>query len=238
MAQVTEHHALIVAHGSPSEPDVQEAALTDLATLVSASLTGWTVRGATVAAPGAVEQAIAELERPLVYPFFMAPGWFVDVCLPKRLGPRIGKILAPLGCDPELPALVRNKLLDTLSAKELTARETSLVLAAHGSPRHPENGQAVRQFASTLKSQLNPRCVNLGFIEEPPYLKDVARIEEPAICVPFFAAEAGHVTQDIPEALSEAGFEGSVLPPLIKYHGLADLIAKSLARARCDRRAA
>ena len=229
MAQATDRDALIVAHGSPSSPAVQEAALAALAVRVAGHFPGWRLRGATLARLGAVEAAMADLDQPLVYPLFIAPGWFVDTQLPARLGPRTGRCLAPLGTDFALPDLVADVARRTLDAHGLALRDTAILFAAHGSPKRPESRRAVARFAAALDRLLAPRALYQGFIDEPPYLHDAARGVGQALCVPFFVANAGHVDQDLPAALCAAGFTGPVLPPLIRYPGLDQLIAGALA---------
>lgn len=84
------HRALIVAHGQPSDPCPAEAALSRFAERVAAQLpAGWQVEAATLAAPGALEAALAGAGAGasplLVYPMFIADGWFTQVNLPARL---------------------------------------------------------------------------------------------------------------------------------------------------------
>lgn len=238
MAQVTDRHAIIVSHGSPSHPQGQEAEIAALASDVATHLPGWTVRGATLASTGGLVAAMDGVRNPLIYPLFMAPGWFTDVCLPRRLGPRPVRRLPPLGVDPDLPGLINAELETALHARGWIARDTALVIAAHGSSAHPQSGEAVRGFAERLAGLAGPRSLNLGFIEEAPFLHDAARISDPAVCVPFFAIAAGHVSHDVPNALAAAGFNGVVLPPAIAYRGLPRFIATAIDRAQRDRRAA
>jgi sirohydrochlorin ferrochelatase len=50
------------------------------------------------------------------------------------------------------------------------------------------------------------------------------------VCLPFFAAEGGHVSDDIPAALAEAGFQGRVLPPVGLDARVSGIIAAAIAR--------
>ena len=238
MAPVTDQQAILVSHGSPSRPDEQQTAISALADRVGTLLPGWQVRGATLAAEGAITAALEGAQNPLVYPVFMAPGWFTDVCLPERLGSTPVRQMAPLGLDPSLPALVHSELEAMLAGRGQSVHDTAVVVAAHGSPSHPENGAAVRRFAQAFQNRAKPRSLDLGFIEEPPYLHNVAHVPKPAACVPFFAIAAGHVLDDVPRALSRAGFVGSVLPPMIGYRGLPILIAEALLRETTKQRCA
>ena len=129
-------HALIVAHGQPSDPMPAEEALAAYAAEVDALCNGVNVRSATLAAPGALDERLLELpDTAVIYPLFMAKGWFVTSALPKRLGDRQIRILDPLGVDAELPALVADALREVLTASQWKSEATELVLAAHGSGR-------------------------------------------------------------------------------------------------------
>ncbi|MDP3339987.1 CbiX/SirB N-terminal domain-containing protein [Frigidibacter sp.] len=84
------HRALIVAHGQPSDPGPAEAALARFAERVAVELPAdWHVEAATLAASGALEAALAKAganSAPLlIYPMFIADGWFTQVNLPARL---------------------------------------------------------------------------------------------------------------------------------------------------------
>ncbi len=48
-----------------------------------------------------------------------------------------------------------------------------------------------------------------------------------ALCLPFFAARGGHVVEDLPAALAEAAFRGTVLEPV----GLDPRVPALIARA-------
>ena len=233
MERATNPQAIIVAHGSPSFPKAQERVIAALAARVETLLPDLRVRGATLAAPGALNTRMDEIDhpKPLIYPFFIAPGWFTDVCLPERLESRVVRQLPPLGVDSALPELIAVEVEKKLADQGLVAQDTALLIAAHGSPGHPESGDAVRQFSDTLSERLRPRSLHIGFIEEPPLLADAARIQTPAICVPFFAIKAGHVVHDVPEALAQAKYNGLTLPPLIDYPHIDRFVANALRRA-------
>ena len=87
-------------------------------------------------------------------------------------------------------------------------------------------------MAQLLASHTPFRRVNVGLIEENPYLSSaVARGTGPAICIPFFALKAGHVDDDVPDALAQAGFTGPVLPAIGEHAAVPRLIADALTRA-------
>lgn len=224
---------MIVAHGAPSEPAPQQRAVEALAARVGAELPGARILGATLAAPGAFAAALAECAAPVVYPFFMARGWFTGTVLPRELvgAGRSGvPILPPFGTDPEFEGLVRDAALDGARAAGTAAGGATLLLAAHGSRVSRGSAEATEALMIALASGPFGR-VRAGFIEEAPFLVDAARaIAGPALCLPLFALAAGHVTGDIPDALAAAGFEGPLLPPVGAHSAVPGLIAAAIAR--------
>jgi sirohydrochlorin ferrochelatase len=226
--------AILVAHGSPADPAPQEAVMMALAVRVAMFAPGWHIRGATLAMPGALETAIAAMRAPLIYPFFMAEGWFTRTNLPRRLaaaGADNLHQLAPFGTDPALPALMTNAALKAADLAGLEARSTALMIAAHGSKVSKTSADTTYQMVRLLQQMTAFRSVTAGFVEEAPFLAQAAKGLGPAICLPFFALSAGHILSDVPEALAEAGFSGPLLPPIGEDAGTAPLIAQALLRA-------
>lgn len=216
--------AILVAHGSPADPVPQEAALMALAVRVAMWLPGWRVRGATLAMPGALETAVSRMSAPLIYPFFMAEGWFTKTNLPRRLaaaGAGHLRQLPPFGCDPQLP--------DLMADAARRGGKGGLLIAAHGSKVSKTSSDTTYQMVRALETR-GFAPVRAGFVEEAPFLADVARDMDSGTCLPFFALRAGHVEQDVPQALQETGFKGPLLPPIGEDAGVARLIAQALER--------
>jgi sirohydrochlorin ferrochelatase len=225
--------AIIVAHGSPSDPVPQQAALQDLAVAVGAHLTGWDIRGATLASEGALAGALQGFDQPLIYPFFMAAGWFTGKELPRRLSELGADVrqVAPFGLDPHLPELIAQAATQASRQSGRNPASVGLLLAAHGSKIARRSKDSSYAMAEQLKQLTEFQQIEVGLIEEPPLLADVARKMKRGVCLPFFALRAGHVMGDIPEALSEAGFDGPCLPPIGEHPGVPTLIAAALERA-------
>lgn len=232
--------ALIVAHGQPSDPWPAEAEIAALAQKVAALSPGLRVGAATLAAPGALQAALARCsDPPRIYPLFMSDGWFTETALPRRLNGAAGEILAPLGCDPALPQLARGVLMDVCARRGWRPEDLTLVLAAHGSGRSRNAARAARSFAARLSGLMPLRAIRTGFVEERPSIAEAARDAGPiATCLPFFAAALGHVRDDIPGELAAAGFEGATLDPIGTASGIPRLIASAIGRTASDREAA
>lgn len=223
--------ALIVAHGAPSDPAPQQAAVAELAARVAALLPGWKVAGATLAAPGALEHALRAHPEALIYPFFMAEGWFTRTALPRRLAAagRTARQLPAFGTDPALADLVTAAASAGAHDAGWAPQQTTLLLAAHGSPTSPASETATRALAATLTARHDFAAVTAGFLEQPPLLACAARNLGPALCLPLFAQRAGHVARDLPTALAQAGFTGPLLPAIGEHPAVAALIARAIA---------
>jgi len=223
-----EKTALIVAHGQPSDPGQAEADLARLADGVALHLPGWRVGSATLAAPGAVEAAVARLGAPVVFPFFMADGWFTQQELPRRLGNPALTILPPFGRMAAAATLAGQAARTAVIGRGWTVDDAVVVLAAHGSGRSRAPAEAARAVQTALAG-LGFSEVRLGFIEEAPSLQEVAAgAGERAVCLPLFVARWGHVVTDIPAALAAAGFRGPCLAPLGTRPEVAGIIAGAL----------
>lgn len=230
--------ALIIAHGQPSDPAPPEAAMARLARQVQRHLTGWRVHCATLAVPGRIEATLARLpEGVLVYPFFMSDGWFVRKALPDRLASAGAVTLAaPFGLDPGLPILAAGMIRRAMAHYRLPGEHARIVLSAHGSGRGPNAARAAHGFADKLEYLLPGVTVTAGFIEQAPFVCDVARqTGGPAISLPFLANNGDHYQRDILQALEQARFAGVLLPVLGTHRHVPGLIARTLENAAAQR---
>ncbi|WP_349293873.1 CbiX/SirB N-terminal domain-containing protein [Gemmobacter sp. 24YEA27] len=216
---------LILAHGQPSDPMPAAAEVEALAKLVSAHLPGWRVLAATLAEPGALERLQGE-DPGLVFPLFMAAGWFTSVAVPARLeaaGVTGWRQMTPMGMMQAVQDLAVRIAAESGAAEVL--------VAAHGSGRSPAPAEVARDVAARIAAESGARRVECGFIEEAPFLRDVAGWGADAVCLPFFAMAGGHVLHDLPEALAQAGFSGQILPALGLHPEIPALIARAALEA-------
>ncbi|MFV0490278.1 MAG: CbiX/SirB N-terminal domain-containing protein [Pseudorhodobacter sp.] len=223
--------AILVAHGAPADPVSQDAAMARLALQVAARLPGWDIRGATLAMEGSLARAVAAMDAPLIYPFFMAEGWFTRTLLPQRLVDAGGtdlKILRPFGANPALPELMIRAARDGAAGAGLVPSQTTLLIAAHGSQVARSSAEMTEDLARIMRERAGFARVVTGFVEEAPFLQEAACGIGPALCLPLFALSAGHVTGDVPEALAAACFTGPILPPVGAMPEVPDIIAATL----------
>ncbi len=229
-APATPRIAVLASHGQPSAPAAPEADLADLAAQVAGLLPEWEIRSATLSTPGRLEQQAED--GAVIYPFFMARGWFSSQVLPRRLTGLTYQSACPFGLDPDLPQLVANAIHAEIHRQSDQLAETSLLLAAHGSARGPKAAEAAQRFAAELAKVIPLRRIRCGYVEQSPWISTAADdIPNPSICLPFFAQNGDHVQQDIPDALTQARFAGQVMPVVGALPGVAQLIAAALRRA-------
>ncbi|MBM3604076.1 MAG: cobalamin biosynthesis protein CbiX [Alphaproteobacteria bacterium] len=221
--------AIIVSHGQPGDPEPQQAAIEALAAEVARHAPGVEVLGATLAMP----EALARTCRSdcIVYPMFMAEGWFTGTELPRRLtqaGASGAHITRPFGTDPGLPDLIIGKARQAAEAQGWPLDQVTLLLSAHGSQR----SQASFDITTALAERISPHFARVvtGFVEQEPFIADAARGLERAISLPLFALRAEHVLDDLPEALDQAGFTGPRLDPIGLAPEVPAMIARSIAR--------
>ncbi|MDP5307091.1 CbiX/SirB N-terminal domain-containing protein [Paracoccus spongiarum] len=225
--------AVIVSHGQPGDPAPQEQAIRDLAAQVDAQNPGCQIAGATLAMPGALAAACDD--DCLIYPMFMAEGWFTGRQLPRRLaeaGAGGARVLRPFGTDPALPALIVAQARAAAAAQGWAADDTTLLLSAHGSQR----SQASQRITDALAARVAPHFARVvtGFVEQEPFVASAASGLSKAVHLPLFALRAEHVLDDLPQALDEAGFSGPRLDPIGLAPEVPALIADALRRALAE----
>lgn len=232
---------LIVAHGQPSDPAPAEAELAALAraALACAASAGTprAIASATLAQAGALGQALAQLgPRGLVFPMFMAGGWFTRVALGQKLsalgaslGTQCWQVLEPFGCDLAAHDLACESVADEIPVQNRARAQ--VLIAAHGSFKSSAPSDVARALARQMQLNLGLARVEAAFIDQTPRISDAVGFGPDALCLPFFAAPGGHVTDDIPAALAAAGFAGRVLPPIGTHPRVPALIVAAANRA-------
>ncbi|RKF17081.1 cobalamin biosynthesis protein CbiX [Roseovarius spongiae] len=229
-APATKRSAIIVSHGQPSDPDPAEAALARQAP----ELPGWFVQTATLAKRGSLESALSRAgAAPVIYPMFMTDGWFVRSALRDRLRDvKAPVVLPPLGVDPGLPDVALQALAAELDRQGWSAGETTLLVTAHGSGRSRNSARDTQRFVERLGERAPFAELRIGYVEEPPHLGEAAALcPRQSICLPFFAADGGHVQEDIPQALQATGFAGPCMAPVGLLPGIGRLMARAIAGA-------
>lgn len=214
---MTEKSVLIVAHGQPSDPAPALAELQVLAQCVAQHLPDWQVQAATLATGLPPHQG-------LIFPMFMAGGWFTRVALSQKLAAvgGAGRVLEPFGCDPAVHHLATQIVAEAVG----DLQRAEVLIAAHGSFKSSAPSDVATDLARRFL-QMGARRAEAAFIDQDPQLAHVTGFGPQSVCLPFFAARGSHVAQDIPQALT--GFAGRILPHLGGDARVPELIAKAIA---------
>jgi sirohydrochlorin ferrochelatase len=229
--------ALIVAHGQPSDPEPADAEIAGLAELVSSYLPGWQVLSATLASQASLASARSNCRsgEVFVYPLFMADGWFTTTHLPARLraaGFEGFRQLPPMGLDPSIRNLSVSLVQDALARDGVAPSVAQVLVAAHGSSRSDAPAIVAREVADLIWRRTGVSVAEAAFIDQVPTISSVAKgMDRNAVCLPFFAANGGHVTGDLPAALALAGYSGRLLGPVGLDARVPELVAASLLAA-------
>ncbi len=189
-----------------------------------------------------VAQGAAEV---VVQPYFLVPGKFVRVDLPRVLKTSqaahptvVLRLAEPFGDHPALAelALKRAAEADDSTIKRLTER-TGLLLMAHGSP-DPRSNQPIEAVAERVRAAGSYAHVTVCFMElNQPSVADAidalaAQGVRRLIAVPYFLQLGGHVVEDLPAIVAEARARHPATPIALAGHLAYDPLLLSVIADR------
>lgn len=176
----------------------------------------------------------------LVYPFFMADGYFSRQVVPRRiraagLDARC-RVLQPLGLDPGLPELILAEALATAAGAGLDPAASRLLLVGHGSKGARASIRATEEVAARVAIGGRFQSVETAFLEEPPFLDDmlVGR-RPPTVVVGFFSGDGLHAAEDVPEAIAAMAANAVYTGAIGSKPGIDNLIVAAVLAATGER---
>jgi sirohydrochlorin cobaltochelatase len=230
---------LLAAHGERGEAGAGEganASVIRLADELRARGIVAEVRCGFIKGAPTIRDALAAFTTPdiVVYPLFLAEGFFTRVRLPELIGAadaaRPVTILPPLGADPALVGLVMERAIRMGEARGYAAADTWLVLVAHGSATHTSSRRAADHLARRIAMRWRFAGVTAAFLEEVPLIDDVLRtVPGPAVVAGLFAGEGLHGREDLGRLIAAA--DRSDLAPIGNvgtWPELADIVTAAL----------
>ncbi|MGQ9590707.1 MAG: uroporphyrinogen-III C-methyltransferase, partial [Planctomycetota bacterium] len=160
-----------------------------------------------------------EAEEVTVVPFLTSAGHCSRAVLPRELArarrfPEVRlRIAEPVGTHPRMAAILERRALELARSRGLDPSRAALLVAGHGTRRHPESRRATERAAAAIAARRRFAAVVPAFLDEDPRVEDAARrCESPAmIAVPFLVAGA-HAIRDVPSRLGLAT-GGAAGPP-------------------------
>ena len=217
---------ILVAHGTRSAAGLQT--IGEIADAVSARMGPLRTAFVDVLGPDPAEVLTDVAEPALLMPAFLASGYHVHTDLPARIaesGHRDATVTSPLGPDPMLATVMRERLLDAGWQPG-----DAVVMAAAGSS-DPRARRDVYRAAMMLGGHVGE--VHVGFLATgAPRVHDVVRVLRPDGRRRIFVAPYLLARGRFHDRLHECAVT-AVAAPLGAHPGVIDVISARFAR--CDR---
>jgi sirohydrochlorin cobaltochelatase len=174
--------------------------------------------------------------RILVYPLFMAAGYFTNKVLPERissasLGPACS-MLPPLGLDPALPQMMLDCAVATARGAGLVPAHARLLVVGHGSAGARASAKSTERAACWLRKTQTFAYTEAAFLEEEPFLRSRLGGAHPStVVIGFFSGDGLHAAEDVPGAIRKADADAVYAGSVGRLPRVADLIQSAALRA-------
>jgi sirohydrochlorin ferrochelatase len=231
---------VLAAHGDRGGAFANTALLAHRSLLADsgcfAVVTAGVLKGEPTLESALAEAKVSGASRVVVYPFFMADGFFVRTRLSERVAAAglTGRweIFPPLGVDPGLPDLMLTHAESAAAAAGFDPAATTLVVAGHGSKFGPASADATRAVASAIEDARVFASVTSAFLEEPPSIEEALRAAtEPVVVSGFFSGDGMHAADDVPAAVAKSKVKAIYAGPIGGEPAVGALILSRLRAA-------
>jgi sirohydrochlorin ferrochelatase len=230
---------LLAAHGE-RRTDADNVGVAALARRLAAEGVAAEVAAGFVKGAPSIDDAIRALapRDVVVYPLFLADGYFTRVALPRLIGKvrhdsaRLIKVLPPLGLDPALVDVIVDEARAVAQASGISQEEIAVVLLAHGSTKDKASRTATEQLADRVRECRRFREIRIALLEEPPSLAEaVDDVRGPVVVVGLFTGEGMHGVDDAERLVAALAREDVILiGPVGTFAGIAAVIGAAVAR--------
>jgi sirohydrochlorin cobaltochelatase len=192
----------------------------------------------------ALSEVIAAIGADSIYlvPLLMAEGHTSQVVLPEALaaagvGAARVRVTLPIGVSASLASLVMEDALARCRDSGWAPGDTTVVIAAHGTPRHAGAARSAERLAERVAGTRRFRRAVPAFLEQEPSVEAALRAARPGPCVVigFFMDHGGHSAEDIPRLIAAAHPEAAYGGALGAHPGLADIILEMVLAAAAPR---
>ena len=200
---------LIVAHGERGGR-CDNARLLELTDEVRRNLGNVQVEAGVLRGTPSIAEAWNKLTAPnrLIYPFFMADGFFCNRILPKKIAEATGsdprepgspaQLLKPFGVSDWLEDAVMGALVRDMDQLGLIGSQPHLLIAAHGASVDRQSSKRANELADSLRQTGYFRDVSCAFLDEAPHLNCVIGTMLPnTLVLPLFNGLGSHSVDDM-----------------------------------------
>ena len=209
---------VLAAHGSRSDP-AANALVRRLAQAVRERRLFQEVAVAFHLGEPGFDSVLDELEAEAVtvVPVMTSAGHYADVVLPEALARNRRhssvrlRITPPVGSHPGIAPLVARRVSELLREHTLSRAETAVLLAGHGTQRHPASRDTTLRLAETLRRRGVASEAVAGFLDDEPSLADAlaAARSDVVLVLPFLIGGGSHAGEDVARGI---GLEPGELP--------------------------
>lgn len=234
-----EHGVLLVAHGERGGR-LNNANLLELADQVRANLGHVEVSAAVLKGNPSLEHGWQQLSASsrMIYPFFMSDGYFVSRILPKKISEAIGisfdelEILAPFGVSRYLASNVISALRWELIRLNRMGERPPVLIAAHGASLDKQSSRRAGELATALEMYGCFGPISCAFLDEGPYLEDVApHLSPDSIVLPLFNGLGSHAVDDMARIKAECQYGVHFVAPVGSHRWVANLVTLDIIQA-------
>ena len=192
-------------------------------------------------------------QSPLVVPIMASAGYYARRRLPEEWAKgdpsRSFVITCPIGTLPAFLRILATKVGEAVMDMTRRGLNPAVLLVGHGTTRMLSSGDAARSVRDELALTFPQTEILTAFLDESPYLSDVAGSlgDRPVVAVPLLLGGGPHVLVDLVQALtayrtfSELGLVPEslevmthtlkVLPPILEWPELASLTLEAIDAA-------
>lgn len=239
----SEQAVLIVAHGERGGR-CDNARLLELADEVRNNLGDVQIEAGVLRGSPSIAEAWSRLTAPnrLIYPFFMADGFFCNRILPKKIAEATGsdprdvnaptRLLQPFGVSNWLADAVTGALVRDMNRMKLTGTRPHLLIAAHGASVDRQSSKRANELADQLRTTGYFRDVSCAFLDEAPHLNCVIGTMLPnTLVLPLFNGLGSHSVDDMAALASVAPPQTHFLTPVGGQDWVGDLMTADIEAA-------
>ena len=174
----------------------------------------------------------------IIVPYLMSDGYTARSVLPRAIEnstfdlSRAG-LAMPVGTSSLLPEIAAVQASALAAAKNWDLARTTIVVAAHGTPKNPRSGDTARELAAKLIERFPDCPASVGFLDDVPSIKEALEADaRPKIVLGLFADEGPHGRRDVMRWIESADVEAVYGGALGALPEMADAILDVASRVR------
>jgi sirohydrochlorin ferrochelatase len=182
-------------------------------------------------------------QAPVVVPIMASDGYYARQRLPEELTKgdpsRSFVITRPIGTLPAFSHVLASRVREAVGGITQRGVNPTVLLVGHGTPRLRSSGDAARRLREELACTFPQTEVLAAFLDESPYVSDVADSlrDRPVVAAPLLMGGGPHVLVDLGRALTtprtSPGLDAMtetlrILPPILAWPELAPLTLEAI----------